>query len=535
MPSTSLRTMILVAAIVAVATFGVTALLVNIFEHKQEARATFVLLAEVDETTTDPVPWGQTFPYQFDTYKRTVDVTHTRYGGSSAMPASKLDESPWLKRLYAGYAFSIDYRERRGHAYMLYDQEVTERVTKRQQSGACLHCHASIVPTYRRLGLEAAGQPADAAALGSSFNWPAVLRGFEAVSTRPYEEVRAEVIATPDGTPGPSEPLFPGGEPADEVEHQAHPVSCIDCHDPRTMSVRITRPGFLNGIRALAKGDAPVPHLPSIERWRRGARAEAYDPNTDASRQEMRSFVCGQCHVEYYCADKMTLTFPWGDGLQVEDAESYWQRTTFPDGSEFKDFVHAETGAPMFKAQHPEFEVWSQGIHARAGVSCADCHMAYEKQGATKVSSHWVRSPLLDLNNACQTCHNVPEEELQARVARIQDTTKGLLDRAAVALTDMLDAILEAQAAGASDEQLSKAYDLQTAAAWRLDYVSSENSMGFHAPQESARILAESIDLSRRAQALAVALRAPRAPAIAPPENAVLGVTPARSVGEQSD
>ena len=70
----------------------------------------------------------------------------------------------------------------------------------------------------------------------------------------------------------------------------------------------MTRPGFIRGIQALAAGTAPMPHLESIERWRRGKRAAPYDPNVDASRQEMRSFVCGQCHVEYYCGPKTTCS-----------------------------------------------------------------------------------------------------------------------------------------------------------------------------------------------------------------------------------
>ena len=151
--------------LVAVVTFGVTALLVTIFEHRQEARRPFVRLVEVDEATTDPGIWGVNWPHQYDTYQRTVDFEETEFGGSSAMPESKLEANPWLRRLYAGYAFSLDYREARGHAYMLYDQEVTERVTKRTQSGACLHCHSSIIPTYRRLGLEATGEKATPEAL----------------------------------------------------------------------------------------------------------------------------------------------------------------------------------------------------------------------------------------------------------------------------------------------------------------------------------------------------------------------------------
>ena len=526
---------VLVLLATGIATAAVVWMLVTMFERKQEARTPFVRVAEVSELSSDPVPWGLNWPHQFDGYVRTAGDRF--YGGSSAMPESKLEQQPWLRRLYAGYAFSLDYREARGHAYMLYDQRVTERVTKRSQSGACLHCHASVTVAYRRIGLEAMGRPADAAALASRFDMEAVVRGFEEVSRRPYAEVLALVAATPDGTPGEDEPLFPAPSPA---EHAAvarpegadgasgvHPVSCIDCHDPGTMAIRVTRPGFVQGIAALAASDAPVPHLPSIARWRSGPRDAPYDPNADASRSELRSFVCGQCHVEYYCADKMTLTFPWGNGLRAEDLERFWEETTFPDGEPFHDWVHGETGARVFKVQHPEFELWSQGVHARSGVTCADCHMPYQREGAMKVSSHDVRSPLEDVGTACRTCHPVDEAELRERVAAVQAKTTALTERAAGAMTDMLDAILEAKAAGADDEALADAFALQRKAMWRLDYISSENSRGFHAGQESARILAESIDYSRLAQAAALRLRAPEAPATESlPKEPVRGVTP---------
>jgi nitrite reductase (cytochrome c-552) len=281
------------------------------------------------------------------------------------------------------------------------------------------------------------------------------------------------------------------------------------------------------GIQALADSDAPVPHLPSIERWREGDRAEPYEPNELATRQEMRSFVCGQCHVEYYCAAKTTLTFPWGNGLTMDDAEAFWDEFTFPDGSDFYDWEHGETGARLYKVQHPEFELWSQGIHARSGVSCADCHMPYQRKGAMKVSNHNVQSPLQFINNACQNCHNVSESELRDRVKSIQSRTVAMTGRAAEAMTDMLDAILEAKASGVSDEDLAEVYALQRKSMWRLDYISSENSRGFHADQEAARILAESIDYSRRAQAMALRLRAPAAPSTESiPREPVKGVTP---------
>ena len=53
------------------------------------------------------------------------------------MPDEKIERDPWLKRMFLGYAFSIDYRDRRGHAYMLEDQEETKRLTKPQRARAC--------------------------------------------------------------------------------------------------------------------------------------------------------------------------------------------------------------------------------------------------------------------------------------------------------------------------------------------------------------------------------------------------------------
>lgn len=288
-----------------------------------------------------------------------------------------------------------------------------------------------------------------------------------------------------------------------------HPVSCVDCHDAESMALRVNRPGFLNGIRALAKSNYPTPHLPSIERWRKDGRQDQYDPNIHATRQEMRSMVCAQCHVEYYFkGDKKLVTFPWDKGLKVEQIEAYY------DEAGYKDWSHAETGAPALKAQHPEFEMWSQGIHARAGVSCSDCHMPYQREGAIKVSNHHVRSPLLNVAAACQSCHRIPETEIKARALTIQNRNAALLTRGEQALVGLIDALVAAKNAGATDAQLKAARDFQRQSQWRLDYIKAENSMGFHAPQEAARILAEAIDYARQGE-LALARDGKAAPAAA--------------------
>lgn len=446
--------------LVAVATIAVMFLLQNINQRKEEAKQDVFRVTNLTEETIDPAEWGKNYPRQYDTYQRTVDIERTRYGGSEAI--QKLDDDTRWRTIFSGYGFGIDYREDRGHAYMLVDQRDTERVTKLKQPGACLHCHASVIPAYYQKGVEA-GIADDAA-----HRQEAIMRGFEVVNSMPYSVATTLVD---------------------------HPISCGDCHDPASMALRITRPGFINGIQTLAQSDAPVPHLPSVERWRTLGKEGQYDPNTMASRQEMRTFVCAQCHVEYHFkGDEKLLTYPWQNGLTMDGAEQYY------DEIGFKDWVYKESGAPVLKAQHPEFELWSQGIHAASGVACADCHMPYERAGAVKVSNHQVRSPLLNINNACQTCHNFSEEEMARRVLTIQNRTSALLSRSEEAVVALISDIQKAQADGATDEQLTPARDFQRKAQWRLDYIAAENSMGFHAPQEAARILGEAIDYARQGQ-----------------------------------
>ncbi|MEW5848311.1 MAG: ammonia-forming cytochrome c nitrite reductase subunit c552 [Myxococcota bacterium] len=430
---------------------GATALLVNIMERKEEGRNPFYRVVELTEETEDPVPWGKNFPLQYDGYKRTVDQVRTRYGGSEAVPRtptnvdprtvtaqSRLEEDPRLKTMWAGYAFAVDFREERGHAYMLEDQTFTERQQVTKQPGTCMHCHASVYVPYRKLG------EGD------------LIKGFEKMNQMPYAEARKLVT---------------------------HPVTCIDCHDPETMALRVTRPGFIEGMRALKAGQG----------------VKDYDVNTMATRQELRSFVCGQCHVEYYFkGPEKRLVYPWSKGLKIDDIMAYY------DENPHKDWVHAETGAEVLKAQHPEFEMYNQGIHARSGVACADCHMPYKREGAMKISDHHVRSPLLNVNRACQTCHKASEAELTARVTTIQDRTFQLRNVAMDALVALIADIKGAKAAGANDEQLKEARTMQKKAQFHLDFIEAENSMGFHAPQEAARVLGLSIDYSRRGQ---VALR----------------------------
>jgi nitrite reductase (cytochrome c-552) len=130
--------------------------------------------------------------------------------------------------------------------------------------------------------------------------------------------------------------------------------------------------------------------------------------------------------------------------------------------------------------------------------------MPYMRDGATKVSDHWVRSPLLNVNRACQTCHHFPEEEIKQRVDLIQQRNFDLLQRGGAAIVALLDAVQAGKAAGATEQQLQPALELQRKAQWRLDFIAAENSMGFHAPQEAAKVLGEAIDYARQGELAAL-------------------------------
>jgi nitrite reductase (cytochrome c-552) len=445
-PNSNKRLFIAVA-VTAVLAIGVTALLVNIFEHKQEARNAFFRVVDLDDNTDDPATWGKNFPLQYDGYKKTVDMERTRHGGSEGIPhtpddkdprtvvtKSKIDEDPRLKAMWLGYPFSVDFREERGHAYMLIDQRTTRRVSEFKQPGACLNCHASTYVYMKQLG-------------GGD-----IFKGFEKMNSTPYMEATKSV---------------------------KHPVSCIDCHDSKTMALRITRPAFIEGIKALKASQG----------------VQNYDPNTMATAQEMRSYVCGQCHVEYYFkGDEKRLTFPWSKGLQVENIYDYYAEVGH------KDWVHKETGAPALKAQHPEFELYSLGVHARSGVACADCHMPYKREGGMKISDHHVRSPMLNINRACQGCHRFPEQEMKDRVEQIQSRFLQARNTAMDALMDLIADIKKAKESGATDADLKAALEAQRKAGFFIDFVEAENSVGFHAPGEALRILTQALDAVRKGQ-----------------------------------
>ena len=431
----------------AVVTFAIVYILMDIMTKKVESQRSFHSIIEITDDMDDPAKWGINFPHHYASYLSTADQVRTKYGGSEAVPylptekdpraqvsQSRLDEDPRLKTLWAGYAFSVDFREERGHAYMFTDQLHTKRQDVVKQPGTCINCHASTYVAMKRLG-----------------NGD-LTKGFEALNQMPYFEA---------------------------AKHVSHPVACIDCHTPNTMKLRVTRPAFMEGIKLVKAKEGFT----------------EYEINKMATPQEMRTYVCAQCHVEYYFKGKeKRLTFPWHKGLKADQILSYYNEV------EHKDWTHKISGADVLKAQHPEFEMYSQGIHARSGVSCVDCHMPYKKIGAMKMTDHHVQSPMLNISHSCQTCHRQSESELKSRVEQIQDRTFELRGVALDALNEYIKQLGETKDKVKDPKELKEAYSMQRKAQFYLDFVEAENSMGFHAPGEALRLLGLSIDATRKGQ-----------------------------------
>jgi nitrite reductase (cytochrome c-552) len=255
-------------------------------------------------------------------------------------------------------------------------------------------------------------------------------------------------------------------------QHINDSVGCANCHDAETMQLVVTNPALDNALKA-----------------------QGIDWKT-LTRQEMRTVVCANCHVEYYFAGEgKLLVFPWANGTTIEAISQYYMDIGF------KDWEHAESGAPMIKMQHPEYEFYTAGsTHYNAGVSCADCHMPYTRDGAAKFSTHNVQSPLLNAQAACGACHsNV--EYVVGRVNIIQDTVWATMSTTEDALVATINTIAAAAAAPGVDEGLlAEARELHREAQLRWDFIAAENSMGFHNPEEALRILADAINLAYQAQ-----------------------------------
>ncbi|RAX54717.1 cytochrome C [Helicobacter sp. 16-1353] len=519
----------IILVVVVIIGIAIIMLLVNISQKKGEEMAmavtpkSFVELSD-DNPTFDY--WGKNYPEYLDMYLtvETEEPKTTNYGGNLAY--SKLIRYPQLTILWGGYAFAVDANEERGHFWIQVDQMDTARNNKDflnahglkgfgGQPTACMNCHSGWSPwLYKNTA------KGDWTAFNSTKYWTMIKN-----------------VPLVEGVKDHSGPH--GGKRMG--------VTCADCHSPTDMSLRITRQGLINSLEMRGYEKDPV----------QGVKAD---------RNEMRTLVCAQCHVEYYFKNTGTKVKVMGESIANDPTKKWWNGTqktydefdSWRDGNEpteievdgielifpwsawekdkpfriemfdehydkvrnldgklaFKsDWSHKETKAPMLKIQHPEFELFSGGVHAANGISCADCHMPYVRKGAKKVSQHNITSPLFDVNSACKSCHNQSEEYLKNQIADIQKSVAFDLRSAEYATVSLIWDIKKVRDAlakqGKSEEQinalLKEPMELHRRGQMRGDFVGAENSTGFHNPREASRMLLQAVEMARKGQtALAV-------------------------------
>lgn len=417
-------------AIISIVTI-VTVTVFCIISYRQDGIKFIDDVEEKQETDDDDLFSNDSmdlrYSNEYQTWKNTTDTTfNSLFNGNQQVDI--LAMRPRMVVLWAGYAFSKDYATPRGHMYAIED------VYKSLRTGA---------PTVGKSG----PQPAACWACKSP-DIPRLLTRADAKTLykKKWAELGSEVV---------------------------NPIGCADCHEPESMSLRITR-SFLTEAYS-----------------RRGQHIE------DATDQEMRSLVCAQCHAEYYFhGEERVLTLPWDRGYTVENIEAYY------DSIHFSDFTHKLSRTPLLKAQHPDYELAQMGIHAQRGVSCGECHMPAVGEGGNRYNDHHIQSPLAMIDRTCQACHRESEETLRNNVYDRQNKVLSLRNRLEEELTK---AHIEAKFTwdkGAAEQQMEKVLKLLRQAQWRWDFGITSHGAAFHAPQEVMRILSDGLDKAMQARIL---------------------------------
>lgn len=411
----------------AVIVFFLGLLASSITERRAEAVFVNTPKAKISDYEPRNQVWGQNYPVEYQSYLRTADTTfRSKYNGNATI--DMLETDPKMVVLWAGYAFSKEYKQGRGHYYAIKDIRETLRTGAPKdahdgpQPNTCWTCKSPDVP-----------------------------------------RVMAKM--------GPEE--FYKGKWASRGAEIVNHIGCADCHDPKTMNLCISRPALIEAFNRQGKDINKVSH------------------------QEMRSLVCAQCHVEYYFkGDNKYLTFPWDKGMTADSIEKYY------DSNKFSDWTHQISKAPMLKAQHPDYEIYMTGIHAKRGVSCVDCHMPYMSEGGQKFTDHRIQSPLNNISNSCQVCHRQSEQELTRNVYDRQDKVYEIRMKLEEAL---VRAHYEAKAAwdkGATENEMQPVLQLIRHAQWRWDFAAASHGASFHSPTEVSRIIATGIDKAQEARIL---------------------------------
>ncbi|MCL1790977.1 MAG: ammonia-forming cytochrome c nitrite reductase subunit c552 [Peptococcaceae bacterium] len=433
--------------LIAVVVLVVGAILGFIFGRSGGAdlNTTVEIKTAVTKDIYDPASYKKLYPLEYNSYMEASKFPDGRdkpgeFGGDK-MFDHKLRQVG-LPVLFANNAFSKDYKDDRGHVYAVPDLYDTLRVNRDDTQpsatkGACITCKT---PYLEQLYSDYPGNG----------GWD--------YAKQPFVDIEAKV-------------------PRDHAS-----INCATCHDPATMELRVINKAL---IEAYAKLD------------------DGFDLTAEAvnkpSKQDMRSLVCAQCHVEYYFEPgTYKVVFPWTDGWKPQEAYQYYEKLRNGDNTLFKrDFVHGVSETLILKAQHPDYETWITGTHGRAGVTCADCHMPFMTENGVKYSTHDVTSPLRTVEESCMTCHTQDKDWLTESVLTVQDNFWFNQHEAESAVVELHNTIKAAMDSGVDGDLIQKAQLAAREAQWYWDFLAAENSMGFHNPDQGMQVAMEAVVIAK--------------------------------------
>ncbi|MDD5627425.1 MAG: ammonia-forming cytochrome c nitrite reductase subunit c552 [Elusimicrobia bacterium] len=398
---------------------------------------------KIAEGEVEPAEWGKAYPLHHESWLETrlptpAGLSKYKRGGDGGKTFDKLSEYPYLALLFKGWGFGVEYNEPRGHWHMLKDVIAVDP-SRIKAGGVCLSCKSPYAP---RLEKE----------LGADYY------------SQPFHEVRGKIPA----------------------RHQELGAACIDCHTHDDLGLKISREFTLG----------------------KALRSIGTDP-AQLSRQEMRIAVCAQCHVSYAIPKDRDMHstgifFPWQGGrwgrIAIEDIIPHVRATP--------EWTQAITGFKLGFLRHPEFELFTNGsTHFAAGAACADCHMPYQRVGSSKISDHRIMSPLKNGFKGCVQCHSEDQAWLKERVLATQDRSASLLLRAGYATAGAAKLFEKANAARAGGRGIDaslyeQAKRLYEEAFYRVTFIGAENSLGFHNPAETLRVLGDAAAFALKAEAL---------------------------------
>ena len=240
----------------------------SITERKMEAQFAYTPKVEINKLEPRNEVWGENFPREFQSYYKTADSTfQSKYNGGKNIDMLEVD--PRLVVLWAGYGFSKDYNQGRGHVYAIDDVRNTLRTggptgpNDGPMPSTCWTCKSPDVP-------------------------------------RLMNEIGVD--------------NYYAGKWASKGEEIVNPIGCANCHDEKTMNLTITQPALIEAFERQGKDITKSSHNDMRSLVCAQCHVEYY---FNKNLPEKKG-------IPY-------LVFPWDEGQTVEDMEAYYDNIEHVD------------------------------------------------------------------------------------------------------------------------------------------------------------------------------------------------------------